>query len=231
MTLALMIATTAAARGETLEAIEKKLIASAEKVTSMSATQIMKSQFDTGGGKMTNDSNGTFEFVRKSGKLMFRAESKNVSVMNVSGQTMRNETRSLTVGDGQFVWSQTDTGEQKMVTKSKMPKEASNLISKGYFDNLRRDNDIKVLPDATVDGKSTYVVEVSPKTKGPQSTTTTSYYLKDTGILVKSVTSDAAGKPMTTLTYSDIKVNTSIPADRFVFKAPPGVQVMDMTEK
>jgi outer membrane lipoprotein-sorting protein len=38
------------------------------------------------------------------------------------------------------------------------------------------------------------------------------------------------GKPMTTMTYTDIKINPDIPADRFVFKAPEGVQVQDMSK-
>jgi outer membrane lipoprotein-sorting protein len=44
------------------------------------------------------------------------------------------------------------------------------------------------------------------------------------------VTYTPDGKPMNTMTYSDIKINDKISPDRFVFKAPPGVEVQDLSK-
>ncbi len=57
------------------------------------------------------------------------------------------------------------------------------------------------------------------------------YFEKATGMMVKMVGKDSAGKVMMETLTTDLKVNSSISADRFVFNAPEGVQVIDMTQQ
>ena len=53
---------------------------------------------------------------------------------------------------------------------------------------------------------------------------------KESGQMIKMIAYSPDGKPMATTTFSDIKINPKISPDRFVFKAPPGVTVQDMTK-
>ena len=55
------------------------------------------------------------------------------------------------------------------------------------------------------------------------------HYRKDCGQSVKTVTYAKDGKVTMTSVTSDVKVNPSLSDDRFVFKAPAGVEVQDMT--
>ncbi len=50
------------------------------------------------------------------------------------------------------------------------------------------------------------------------------------GLLRKSVMFDADGKEMMSQAYENIEVNVEIPAEKFQFTPPEGIQVMDMTD-
>ena len=56
------------------------------------------------------------------------------------------------------------------------------------------------------------------------------YYCKKTGIQLKSVDLNLAGEVVRERVVTDLKVNEDIPADRFVFKPPPGIKVVDHTK-
>ncbi len=57
------------------------------------------------------------------------------------------------------------------------------------------------------------------------------WYDKSTGVCLKSVSKDDKGKVVSTSVTTDVKIDPSIAADRFVFKAPDGVAVSDMTQQ
>jgi outer membrane lipoprotein-sorting protein len=128
-----------------------------------------------------------------------------------------------------------DVGGQKMAMKMKPSPEmagADPLNSESAFKAMGKDFNLKVLPDAAVDGKDAWVIEATPKDSknAEMMTKMVTYYDKKTGLPIKSVGYGKDGKVVNTMTISDIKTNADIPADRFVFKAPPGVEVMDMTK-
>ena len=91
---------------------------------------------------------------------------------------------------------------------------------------------MKVLPDEKVDGKDTFVIEAVPKGLARQPVTKMKYYLeKENGTVVKLLGYDRAGSEIMSIVYSNIKINPEIDVSRFVFQAPEGVQVMDMTNR
>jgi hypothetical protein len=55
------------------------------------------------------------------------------------------------------------------------------------------------------------------------------YFDKKTGIGLKTVSFDEKDKAVMTSVTTDVKINADIKDDRFVFKAPEGVQVVDMS--
>lgn len=90
---------------------------------------------------------------------------------------------------------------------------------------------LKLLPDETVDGKPCYVIEMTPASPAMRATMgrMVSYYVKKTGLSIKGVSYDTKGKVSSTTITTDVKVDEKIDPSQFVFKAPAGVTVQDMT--
>jgi hypothetical protein len=116
--------------------------------------------------------------------------------------------------------------------KNRMPDEPMMLTNQAYFDGLKKEYDLKLLPDETVDGKATWVIEAKAKQSIPGGPATlVSYFDKSNGMNIKIVGKDPGGKTVLTATTSDIKINPPLKPERFVFKAPEGVEVMDLTKQ
>jgi outer membrane lipoprotein-sorting protein len=221
------------ALGATLESVEKEIAEKSLAHKSMQFKMTMLQDITTEEMKMKSTSDSTMEYMQKGNTWNFRMESKTVGTQQVKGQPeQKDESRVLSICDGQFVYTLTESKDQKTAMKTKIDPKQNTMDAKALFDVLHEDNNIKLLPDETVDGKAVYVIEATPKKAEENSLYSKSlyYYQKDTGISVKYAAYDKAGKPVMTWTATDIRLDVDIPADRFVFKAPEGVQVMDMTQ-
>ncbi|GAF73674.1 unnamed protein product, partial [marine sediment metagenome] len=96
--------------------------------------------------------------------------------------------------------------------------------------NMKKNSTLTLLPDEKVEEQAAYVIESKPKSPGPQPMAKSKmFFAKDSGIMIKMVGLDAEGKAIMTMNVKDVKLNPEISPDRFVFKAPEGVEVMDMT--
>ena len=113
-----------------------------------------------------------------------------------------------------------------------MHRAVATLDAMTGFKMMEQYYNLKLLPDETVDGKSTFVLEMTLKDKqaGIPIGKSKLYYDKATGIAIKSISYDDKDKPSGTMTTSDIKIDANIPADHFVFKVPVGVEVKDETK-
>ncbi len=228
----------AARAAETLESVEKKIAEEVGKYKTLQYSMHMVSDMALGEQMSTKtSSDGQTQAMRKGDKVLSRMDSKSRMTTKMGDQPPQTqEVSSLMVNDGEYMYTLTEAAGQKMAHKSKPdPKMAGvdPLDTKKSFDTMRKDYNLKLLPDQAVDGKDCWVIEATPKdTKDPNMPIgrTVSFYEKKTGLPVKSVSYDKAGKVASTMTISDVKVNADIAAERFVFKAPPGVEVMDMTK-
>ncbi|MCH9001046.1 MAG: outer membrane lipoprotein carrier protein LolA [Planctomycetes bacterium] len=209
---------------EKLAAIEKELSKVWDKLKSMTADMEMNVAMAGTSTKMK----GTVEFVNKPDKELFRMEM--TMETDFGGQKM--EGTSTTVYDGEFVYMVTDMMGQKTAIKQKPGAIAQSPAGKRMFKSLMENNELKVLPSEKVDGKDAFVIEAVPKGTGPQPVARMKLFLvKENGIMVKMLGYDSAGSEFMTTVYSNIKINPKIDESRFVFKAPDGVQVMDMTNR
>lgn len=214
---------------ETVESLARKIGEQTDKYKTLQYDMHMVNEVESMGGRMVMD--GQFQAMRKSGKTVSRMESKTVQKMGEESQTFT----STMINDGEFMYTISDVAGQKMAMKMKPnPKMAGSdpLSSESAFKAMKQDFNLKVLPDATVDGKEAWVLEATPKdAKNAEILARmVNYYDKKNGLPIKSVGYDKAGKVVNTTTFSNFKLNADIPAERFVFKAPPGVEVMDMTK-
>ena len=135
------------------------------------------------------------------------------------------------MSDGKFSYSLVEHAGQKVATKSKAgPTERGEI--KYIFEAMRSGSTLKVLPDEKSAGYDCYVIECTAK--GPEAAAMVRqvhYFAKDLGLDIKTIGYDPAGKVIFTTETFDIKKNAKIDPDRFVFKAPPGVQVIDLSSQ
>src|SRR5262249_6592645 len=141
----------------------------------------------------------------------------------------KSSSTTLSVMDGEYAWNLNEFTDgpqkgQKSATKMKID------YSLDPYKSMKDVMDLKVLPDEKVDGQDCYVLEGKPK--GPAGSSaddgvTVMYFRKACGLEVKAV-SYMGGKPSSTITMSDIKLNASVPDDHFKFKVPDGVEVQDI---
>lgn len=234
--LALGSAATARA-ADTLESVEKKIADQTQKYKSLQYNMHMAGEMAIGGMTSKTAMDGQFQAMRKGDKVLSRMDSKSRSAHKMGDQPEQTqEVSNVMVSDGEYMYTLTDTGAQTMARKQKSDPKMGGvdpLDSVSAFKAMSKDFNLKLLPDATVEGKDAWAIEATPKdTKNPNMPLSrmVTYYDKKTGVPVKSVGFGKEGKVVHTMVVTDVKVNADIPADRFVFKAPPGVEVQDMTK-
>lgn len=212
-----------AVAGETFEEVSKKIAAAAEKVKSFSSKSKTVVEMKQEGFSMSSTTEGTYEMVRKGDAYLLRTETRTRSETSIMGKTTKTESTMLMIMDGEYSYTLTETDTVKVAQKRRIKDPQSHVDAlKSWGDTA----DMKVLADASVDGHAVWVIEMTPK-GGDQGRTVLSYH-KESGQMIKMVSYTPDGKPMSTMTSTDIKVNERISPERFVFKAPPGVTVEEI---
>ena len=212
-----------------LPAVEKKIVEAWGKHKSVTAKVTAETRMDMGISVTSGKGTGTFELVRRDGKLYARTELASKFVRKIGDEEQKLDQSMLIIVDGEFGYTYSEFAGQKTARKMQIsPKMTGD--PKALFEFLRKSHDVKLMPEQTIDDRKTYVIEASPKAGAVIPQRKTIYHFRqDIGLMVKVVAHDDAGKPMTTMTYSDIKLNLDINPARFVFKAPEGVQVLDLS--
>jgi outer membrane lipoprotein-sorting protein len=218
---------------DTLESVEKQIIEKTEKIKSLSSRMKMVTETKGEHFQMKSTAEGTQEYARRGEKTLFRVDSKSSTTMKIAGgeETKTDETTKM-ISDGEYMYTLSEGAEGKRAFKMKQPQGSSNVSSREMFDFLRKDHELKLLPAEKIDGKDVWVIRAVPKNLPPETKQETRYYyLKDNGQLAKTISEskNPDGESTVTMTTSDIKIDPNLDPDRFVFKAPEGVEVVDMT--
>lgn len=232
MVAALLVYPGALVAEDTLETAEMALKIQWAKQKSISAKITMKMESQRGEDKRSLKGEGTYEFMRKDDRVLFRQEMTAQSVQVRGGQESKVEHTYLTISDGEFLYDIRTQWGQTKAAKSKLEDAAMGTGPAAVFKEMQTMFEVKQLRDDKLDGKEVYVIETVPK-RAPSTSIgkTLFYFRKDIGMMVKRAALDAEGKETMTMIYSDIKVNEAIDPKRFVFKAPEGVEVIDRTGK
>lgn len=175
------------------------------------------------------------------GKMLFQAPKKNRMEIDMDLGNMKMQ--QTVVSDGKTVW--TYQPMIKMVSKIDLEKviaatgvdkagqQASSDITKP-FGSLKPDT-VKLLGTEELDGVKAVVFEGMPQTgelpNMPFKFSKMKIWVRaDDGLLHKMVWFDENGKEIMSQTCVNIQTGIDIPASKFEFTPPEGVQVMDMTE-
>jgi outer membrane lipoprotein-sorting protein len=222
--LLVVAAFTVNVRAESLEEIMDKISKASESLKSFSATSKTVMEMSQPGYSMTTTIDGTIEMMHKGDKYLYRSEGDSVSETDMGGTKSKQVSKNLMINDGMYSYTLSETDGVKTAYKTKTPETDNDPMAV-----WKASAELKALPDSSVDGHAVWVIEASPK--GPyasQQGKSMLYFQKDSGQLIKMVAHTPDGKPMSTTTMTDIKVNGGVSESRFEFKAPAGVTVQEM---
>ena len=223
---------TAMAAGDTLESVEKTIIQQGQKINSMSWKSTYHTDNAYGSTKMHSEGQSTYENMKKGEKVLYRMETAYTAVTETDGSKQTTKGTSLTICDGEFTYTYSDTAGTKSAMKQRAQAPVGGGVNQSYFDTMAQTYNLELLPDAKVGSSSTYVIRAVPKQSSPtMEGEQLLYFDKATGMMLKSVAKNTDGKVTMESTTTDLKIDPAISADRFVFQVPEGVTLMDLTQQ
>lgn len=226
-----LLAFPAATRAEeTIDTVEKKVIELFGQYDSMTYKVTMTLNANMGGMTITSKGEGISEYMKKGDKTLFRQEMA-IDTENPMNPDQPSTSNSTIVCDGEFVYTLQERGSIRQAFKQNIADVDSAPGGKMMFDYLNKHGDLKLLPSEKINGEEFYVIEVTLKQTNPMGVPAKRkrYISKNTGLPAKLEMFGPDGKVMMTITMSDVKINPKTDPSRFVFKAPEGVEVIDLT--
>lgn len=178
-------------------------------------------------GPGSTKGDGTYDCKKQDGKLLISLWLTNAMNIFTADKNLFSVERIDDMYDGEFLYKRLQQHQLKQLVKRNYSHDGILQIGgRGLFEPLRQKNDLKLLPDETLDGNAMVVIEATPLSGGWKGK---HYFDKSTGIRHKFIETDAAGVPQVTLTVSEIKLNPEFRADTFTPKAPAGFKFIDET--
>lgn len=219
------------ARGETLEEVKQKISDRLDRLRSVQARLTMVQDVDSRGSAYQARTEGIYEIVNKGARSPFRSDMKVTQTLKeAGGGSKQAEFSTLSVCDGEFVYTLQEGMGRRSASKGRVDPSRAMFGDKAFLENLQRDYNLKLLADDHVDGTPVWVIEATPKDAANNPIGRMSHYFqKDSGLWVKAIGRDREDKVISQTQVKDIKLNVTIPASRFEFHAPPGVEVVDLT--
>jgi outer membrane lipoprotein-sorting protein len=182
------------------------------------------------GKTISSRSNGTYEWLRKGKTVVFRLGIETALKIEANGRKTERKSKVLTVYDGECMHTYTEEAGQKQVVKTKLdPKLGPDV--RAFYQALREQSDLRLLAPERVDGKDAQVIQATPKKARPDGLTYRHYFSKEDGVLLKTVLCDKAGKAVESTTFTDLKFDVKMDPERFLFRAPTGTNVVDLTRQ
>lgn len=215
---------------DTLESVQKNIIESSKKLTSLQFDMTTSSNFSGPGHEFTQNGKGRYEYLKKGDKMLFRVDSKDKTVTKMGDQVETQESTSTMIFDGDYFYTTSESNGQKSAVK--MRPQSGWVADQAYFNTMKETYDMKLLPDDTLDGRSVYVIEARAKSapQGMAPAIMTLWFDKETGMSIKTEVKDESGKVTSTSMFSNMKVGSGISESRFKFELPPGVELTDLTQ-
>jgi outer membrane lipoprotein-sorting protein len=216
--------------GADLAEVEKSIQDTWMKQKALAAKLRTSTKLEQMGMSMESKGDGSFEFVRKGEKVQVRTEIKIDATQKMGDQESKSSQSMLSIVDGDVTYSLQEFMDQKFAAKSRT-EPGSVPEPKQLFEQLRQNHDVALGAEQSVGGRKAYVIEATPKAPMPGDPVRKNvlYFDQDSGFMTKMEALGEEGKVFSTFEYVDLKFDAPIPDERFVFKAPEGVEVVDQT--
>lgn len=142
---------------------------------------------------------------------------------------------AVSVSDGEFVYSESRFRNTVTVTKD-YAASAVDAAPGGGSERLltfEEQYDLRLQSTGTLNGRRVYEIEGKPKAalreRNPQVRRLLMYFDQETGIQLRLALLDAADKPLTEVTFSDVRLNPDYDPAMFDYRIPAGAKVVDKT--
>ena len=135
---------------------------------------------------------------------------------------------TVVVTNGSMMWTYDPAKNQ--VTKMELPEDMpSEMDYTQIVKSILDENDISLEGIEDVGGRSTYVIEATPKDESKRKfiSRTRVWVDRENWMLLGTEMYDADGNPMVKVEYRDITFNTGIPDSEFIFEVPEGATVVE----
>ncbi len=164
------------------------------------------------------------------GRTLTRYQTRTTSRRYVSGKGEQvEETSTLAIYDGRYFCELRQTPQRITAAKKRLDRSPHDPV--GRLAQARQGFEARLLPERTFEGSEVYAIEFLPRTGDPATMNQrmVSYTDRRTGLPIKTITYDEDGRAASVAAVVESKLNEDIPEDHFVFHAPPGVEVVDLT--
>lgn len=191
--------------------IAARMEAQQESIKDFSATMVMTSSF--GGETETTR-------VKIMTKTPDKTRSEIIEPAELAG--------TLTLRNGSTMWTYDPAKNQ--VTKMTLPEdEPFDMDYAELIRDLMDENDISYKGTENVGGRSTYVIEATPKDEADRKfiSKIRVWVDRENWMLLGTEMYDADGNPMVKVEYRDITFNTGIPDSEFIFEVPESTTVVE----
>ncbi|MEA1868609.1 MAG: outer membrane lipoprotein-sorting protein [Euryarchaeota archaeon] len=135
---------------------------------------------------------------------------------------------TVTVTNGSTMWTYDPAKNQ--VTKMALPEDMpSDMDYTELVKNLLDENDISLEGTEDVGGRSTYVIDATPKNESNREfiSKTRVWVDRENWMLLGTEMYDADGNPVVKVEYRDIAFNTGVLDNEFIFEVPEGAEVVE----
>jgi hypothetical protein len=225
------------ARADELDAVQKKICEAWAKHKSITAKITLEQRFELGGMVLQTKGDGIFECMRKGDKTLSRTELKLTTTQKFGDEEKKMDQEMLSIVDEQYSYTLSSSdfeGQKRTIAVKGEIDPQMNPDPQVMFKRVAQDHDLKLMPEEAIDGKKVFVIAATPKEKMESPAAPAKnlfYFLQEAGVLTKVVGVGQDDKPLQTMTYSDFKFDVDLKPERFEFKAPEGVEVIDQTKK
>jgi len=222
--------------GVELEEAAEKLIEAQSKLKSYTANLKSKHQISK---TMNYDSEGHYEWMRSGDKILYNQEVHRTGTHDLEGEKMVVKEHRSYLCDGKNVYM-INHENGNVVKQNYNPDSFESMDTGVIIDQLfMRHSTLTVVKEEKFEGHECFVLEgvddwhdEEESEDNPMITVTKERYwfAKDIGTLIRMAGFDSKGNEVRVREYTNIKVNPEIKADRFAYKAPANVNLVDHTE-
>ncbi|NOT01344.1 MAG: hypothetical protein HOP29_12030 [Phycisphaerales bacterium] len=229
------LAMSAIADGENedvLKDVEQRIVAAAEKHSSMTADVSMSAAWDETDIKVQVTKTGTYEYQRIKNMTRYRQELKIKGVETVGEEKTPFEQTETVVCDGRFIYTQTEEEGRTSAVKTGVDRRRTNRVDAAMFERLHEEYDLTLMPAIDVDGRSAYVIDAKANKSDESGTWRERFYFdKESGVMVRRESLDDKDKLVQTHEYKNVKLDVDIDASRFEYKPADDVTVEDRSKQ
>lgn len=219
-----------------VEEAAEKLVEAQGKLKSFSAALKSKHMVSK---SMNYVSEGHLDWKRDGDKILFNQEVHRTGTHDFEGEKMIVKEHRSTVCDGKNVYM-INHENGNVIRQNYNPESFETLDVGVILDSLwARHSELKVLDDEKVGGRDCFKLEGTDDWNDDEGseddpminiTRHVYWFDKETGMLIKMAGYDKKGTEAQVREYSNVKINPDIKEDRFAYKAPANVNLVDHTQ-